>query len=98
MKGRSTDEMLYLVKGDASLAKVQRMFNTADKDGSGQIDADEFCKLFKLEKNSYTERLLNLFDVDSDGSVSVSEFIIGMARYVYYRGRKAQADNCLSYK
>lgn len=63
------------------LKELKRMFNRADRDGSGSIESTEFLALLNLKPNAYTGRLLELFDANADGSVSFVEFIIGMARF-----------------
>ena len=63
------------------LKQMKMMFNSADRDGSGSIDAKEFLVLLNLTPSVYTNRLLELFDSDADNTISLAEFIIGMARF-----------------
>ena len=63
------------------LKQMKTMFNSVDRDGSGSIDAKEFLALLNLTPNVYTNRLLELFDSDADNTISLAEFVIGMARF-----------------
>ena len=61
----------------------KRAFDLYDADHSGQIDAPEFLKAFRLLHENVSEEdiaaLLRRFDRDGDGSVNEEEFMRMMA-------------------
>eukprot|EP00771_Trimastix_marina_P000259 gnl/Trimastix_PCT/1270.p1 GENE.gnl/Trimastix_PCT/1270~~gnl/Trimastix_PCT/1270.p1 ORF type:complete len:191 (-),score=61.84 gnl/Trimastix_PCT/1270:97-669(-) len=45
----------------------------------GLIDKHEFTQALGLQDNLFTDRIFQLFDENSDGSISFNEFIIGLS-------------------
>ena len=44
------------------------------------VDINDFCRLLRVERNPFVERLFSMFDTDRGGLVDLKEFIIGAAR------------------
>ena len=44
------------------------------------VDINDFCRLLRVERNPFVERLFSMFDTDRGGLVELKEFIIGAAR------------------
>lgn len=63
------------------LKELKALFTRADVDRSGTIDREEFLRLLGLEPDVYTTRMFELFDTDADDQVSLSDFIVGLARF-----------------
>lgn len=41
------------------------------------MDINEFCRLLRVERGPFVERLFCMFDTDRGGVVDLKEFIIG---------------------
>ncbi len=46
---------------------------------SGEISKDQFFQVLNMPKNHITERVFQLFDIDSDGVLQFKEFMAGIA-------------------
>eukprot|EP00960_Hanusia_phi_P028591 747493-Hanusia_phi.AAC.1 len=76
------------------ISELRRQFNMADKDGSGEIDAEEACDLFSQfccpnatieEIRRTSSSLRNQMDQDRNGRISFEE-------YAFRFGRKLQME------
>jgi Ca2+-binding EF-hand superfamily protein len=61
------------------VARCEELFEQYDKDGSGDISADEFASLcfdmgFVFEDEADKKLILSMLDTDNDGSISLDEF------------------------
>jgi len=43
------------------------------------VDLNEFCRLLRVERSPFVERLFSMFDTDRGGLVDLKEFIVGLA-------------------
>ena len=76
------EQLVYReIAGFPPLVALRATFQRADSRARGTIDGDEFLSLLGIHRDAYAERLLELFDVDSDGEISLFEFIVGLARF-----------------
>ena len=46
---------------------------------TGMVDVNEFCRLLRVERSSFVERLFSMFDTDRGGLIDLKEFIVGAA-------------------
>lgn len=69
---------------EEQIAEYKQAFEVMDKDGSGNIDADELVQLFKqLGRNPSKEQLKAMIakaDLDGDGEISFNEFCSMMSK------------------
>jgi len=63
----------------AALRRIHSKFREVDRDGSGVVAFPDFCRLLRLERSPFAERLFSLFDRNRDGLVDLKEFIVGLA-------------------
>lgn len=77
MEDMEAFQRMYGLDADA-LKKIYSKFKTVDADGSGQVDINEFCRVLRVERSQYVERLFSLFDSDRSGSIDLKEFIVGL--------------------
>ena len=76
------EQLVYReIAGFPPLVALRATFERADSRARGTIDGDEFLSLLGIHRDAYAERLLELFDVDGDGEISLFEFIVGLARF-----------------
>ena len=61
-----------------ALRKIYRVFRDTDKDKSGMIDINEFCRVLRVERSPFVERLFSLFDTDRGGLIDLKEFVVGL--------------------
>ena len=41
------------------------------------VDVNEFCRLLRVERSPFVERLFSMFDTDRGGLIDLKEFIVG---------------------
>lgn len=61
--------------------RLRKRFIKLDKDGSGQIDKQEFLSIPGISSNPLATRLMDVFDKDGDGSIDFEEFITGLSAF-----------------
>ncbi len=61
--------------------RLRKRFMKLDKDGSGQIDKQEFLSIPGISSNPLATRLMDVFDKDGDGSIDFEEFITGLSAF-----------------
>ena len=44
---------------------------------TGMVDVNEFCRLLRVERSPFVERLFSMFDTDRGGLIDLKEFIVG---------------------
>jgi len=49
------------------------------QDGTGLVNLSDFCRMLRVERSPFVERLFAMFDTDRDGLVDLKEFIIGLS-------------------
>lgn len=67
-----------------SIEEIHRMrkrFMKLDKDGSGEIDKQEFLSIPGISSNPLATRLMDVFDTDGDGRIDFEEFITGLSAF-----------------
>lgn len=62
-----------------ALKKVYKQFLAVDSDKSGQVDINEFCRLLRVERSQFVERLFGMFDTDKTGTIDLKEFVVGLS-------------------
>lgn len=72
-------DRLHLSKKD--IRKLWKTFKYHDKDRSGAIDVPEFFYLIREEMTPFGSEVFNLVDLDANGVVDFSEFVLLMTKY-----------------
>jgi len=62
------------------MRKLYRSFKKIDKDASGDLDIEEFLSLPELALNPVVRRVVSIFDVNKDKTISFEEFVTGLAK------------------
>ena len=63
-----------------ALKKVYKQFLAVDTDKSGLVDINEFCRLLRVERSPFVERLFGMFDTDKTGTIDLKEFVVGLVQ------------------
>ncbi|KAF4677899.1 hypothetical protein FOL47_008965 [Perkinsus chesapeaki] len=63
----------------SDLKHMYKLFKDADTDNSGELELDEFMRMFPGEDAALVQRMFDLFDTDGSGSIELKEFIIGLS-------------------
>ena len=56
----------------------KEFFNANDTDGSGALTADEIRKFAEMDSESSVEEILKQCDANSDGKITLEEFLKGI--------------------
>ena len=59
-----------------SAVKIPEKFAELDRNGSGEVDYEEFCEGFGFADTALTKKLFDAFDYDLSGQISVVEVTI----------------------
>ena len=43
------------------------------------VDINEFCRLLRVERSPFVERLFSMFDSDRTGLIDLKEFVVGLS-------------------
>lgn len=62
-----------------ALKNVYKQFLAVDTDKSGLVDINEFCRLLRVERSQFVERLFGMFDTDKSGTIDLKEFVVGLS-------------------
>ena len=62
-----------------ALKKIYKQFLAIDQDKSGMVDINEFCRLLRVERSPFVERLFGMFDTDKTGTIDLKEFVVGLS-------------------
>jgi hypothetical protein len=54
----------------------------AGQEGTGLVDLGSFCRLLRVDRSPFVERLFAMFDIDNDDLIDLKEFIVGACAYV----------------
>ena len=61
-----------------SAAPVARAHSSAaGQEGTGLVDLGSFCRLLRVDRSPFVERLFAMFDIDNDDLIDLKEFIVG---------------------
>ena len=60
---------------------LYRNFMMLDKDGSGNLEPNEFFDVPELKENPVVQRLVKIFDKNNDGKISFYEFVQGLQSF-----------------
>jgi len=63
------------------IERLRRRFLKLDRDGSGQLDREEFLSIPQIANNPLALRMIAIFDEDGDGTVDFQEFIGGLSAF-----------------
>lgn len=72
--------------------RLRKRFMKLDSDRSGEIDKNEFLSIPGISSNPLASRLMDVFDLDSDGSIDFQEFITGLSTF---SGKSSRADKLM---
>lgn len=67
---------------------VQRFynkFNEIDKDGSGEVDMDEFYAYFHIGRSPFGDRVFSMLDMDKSGTIDFREFVVTVWNFCTYQ-------------
>mmetsp|Transcript_18016 Transcript_18016/g.38453 ORF Transcript_18016/g.38453 Transcript_18016/m.38453 type:complete len:177 (-) Transcript_18016:151-681(-) len=62
------------------ITRLYNRFRQLDSDGNGQLDPNEILGVAELTENPLVQRVISVFDKDSNGTVSFIEFLLGLAK------------------
>ncbi|KAF4745349.1 calcineurin, partial [Perkinsus olseni] len=65
---------------EQDIRRLYSRFQALDKDGNGQLDPSELLGVREISENPLVQRVVSIFDVDGNGTVSFIEFLVGLAR------------------
>merc|ERR550514_1727541 len=65
---------------ERDIKRLYHRFRALDQDGNGQLDPSEILGLAELTENPLVQRVISIFDVDGNGTVSFIEFLVGLAK------------------
>ncbi|EER03238.1 protein phosphatase 2B regulatory subunit, putative, partial [Perkinsus marinus ATCC 50983] len=65
---------------EQDIRRLYSRFQALDKDGNGQLDPSELLGVKEISENPLVQRVVSIFDVDGNGTVSFIEFLVGLAR------------------
>lgn len=61
--------------------RLRKRFMKLDSDRSGEIDKSEFLSIPGISSNPLGSRLMDVFDLNSDGTIDFQEFITGLSAF-----------------
>ena len=65
---------------EKDIKKLYARFKALDIDSNGQLDPGEILGVSQIADNPLVQRVISIFDVDENGTVSFVEFLLGLAR------------------
>ncbi len=65
----------FLALAEEEVDEFFARFCEADKDASGSLDMDEFCKFMGVQRTDFIVAVVKYMDEDHDGTVDFSEFV-----------------------
>mmetsp|Transcript_17257 Transcript_17257/g.41560 ORF Transcript_17257/g.41560 Transcript_17257/m.41560 type:complete len:174 (-) Transcript_17257:36-557(-) len=65
---------------ERDVKRLYNRFRALDADGNGQLDPSEILGVQEIAENPLVQRVISIFDVDQNGTVSFIEFLVGLAR------------------
>lgn len=65
---------------EQDIKRLYRRFRNLDADGNGQLDPNEILGVAELTENPLVQRVISVFDKDSNGQISFIEFLLGLAK------------------
>lgn len=63
------------------LKRIAELYFAGQPDVKGQLNHDGFCIIFHLNRDTYTDRLVKIFDLDDSGMIGLREFIYGLGKF-----------------
>ena len=67
------------LNNEASEEKSTSSSWPSTQDKSGMVDINEFCRLLRVERSPFVERLFSMFDSDRTGTIDLKEFVVGLS-------------------
>ena len=58
---------------------MHEQFLSIDTDKSGRVDINQFCRLLRVPRSPFVERLFGTFDKDKNGTIDLKEFVVGLS-------------------
>ncbi|XP_022303177.2 calmodulin, striated muscle-like [Crassostrea virginica] len=77
-KAISKDEFIREMTKKNRQDAFKEFFNANDTDGSGALTADEIRKFAEMDSESSVEEILKQCDANSDGKITLEEFLKGI--------------------
>eukprot|EP00397_Hematodinium_sp_SG-2012_P054011 GEMP01064842.1.p1 GENE.GEMP01064842.1~~GEMP01064842.1.p1 ORF type:complete len:193 (+),score=12.50 GEMP01064842.1:53-580(+) len=65
---------------ERDIKRLYNRFRALDQDRNGQLDPSEILGVAELTENPLVQRVISVFDVDGNGTVSFIEFLVGLAK------------------
>lgn len=65
---------------ERDIKRLYNRFRALDQDNNGQLDPSEILGVQELTENPLVQRVISVFDVDGNGTVSFIEFLVGLAK------------------
>merc|ERR1711988_2009709 len=65
---------------ERDIKRLYNRFRALDQDKNGQLDPSEILGVAELTENPLVQRVISVFDVDGNGTVSFIEFLVGLAK------------------
>jgi len=62
------------------IRRLYKKFSILDINNNGQLDPHELFEIPELADNPLVNRVISIFDTNSDGKVSFVEFLVGLAK------------------
>ncbi|RKP29198.1 EF-hand [Metschnikowia bicuspidata] len=72
--------------------RLRKRFMKLDSDRSGEIERNEFLSIPGISANALASRLMDVFDLDSDGKIDFHEFLTGLSTF---SGKSSRRDKLL---
>lgn len=63
-----------------NILKLYKRFCQLDSNNNGKLDLKEILNIPDMNENPLVNRLLDVFDTNSDGGISFSELLVGLAK------------------
>ena len=62
---------------EKEIQKLYLRFKDIDKNGNGDLDPEQFFAIAEINQNPLVKRVIQIFDVDKNGTISFAQFLSG---------------------
>lgn len=73
-----------------NILKLYKRFCQLDSNNNGKLDLKEILNIPDMNENPLVNRLLDVFDTNSDGGISFSELLVGLGILNHYLAKLAE--------